>query len=130
MTKEQWEEVKQALTSLFSIVELKVDGYNVILQLQRVSVYKNEISFFIDGKFKGEWFEECEERRRFFKKSRKSILNAKGKQKFKKLSKKVQKEWEEKYFYDEYSPFWSSFSALKKHLEAENESIELVEIKC
>ena len=41
-------------------------------------------------------------------------------------TKSRQKELHEKYFYDVYKPYWTSFRRLKKHLMENNESIELI----
>lgn len=130
MTKEEWEKAEEALTRFYSTVELNIDGYKVELVLRKISTYKNAIMFYINGVFKGEWFlNDCEERRRFFRKQERTLLNAKGKAAFKKLSKKRQQEWKEQYTYYTYDCFWSSFGSLKRHLEKENKSIELVNIK-
>ena len=59
------------------------------------------------------------------------LLTNKEKAAFKKLSKKSQKEQMERYHnftYDVYRSGWTSFGALKKHLIANNQNIELVKI--
>ena len=43
MTKEEWKQAEEALTHFFHPVELKVDGYDITLILERVSVYQNKI---------------------------------------------------------------------------------------
>lgn len=132
MTKEEWKQAEETLKSFFSPVRLKADGYDVALCLERVGVYQNRIMVYVNGKFRWEWLsEECEERRRFCQKKMRSLLTAKQKADFRKLSKKQQKELAERYHsweYAAYSPQWSSFGALKKHLTANNQSIELVRI--
>lgn len=132
MTKEEWKRAEDALKSVLSPVYLKVDEYDVALVLERVSVYKNMIMVYIGGQFQGKWLtEDCEERRRFFQKKVHSLLNAKQKAAFKKMSKKSQKEFAGKYHnfeYESYSPQWTSFGALKKHLIANNGNIELIKI--
>lgn len=131
MTKEGWKKVEEAATNFFSTVYLKADEYDIAFKLVRVSAYKNEIAIYIGEVFKGEWLtKDCEERRRFCQKKVHSLLTPKGKTYLKKLSKKKQKEFMEKYptQYEEFSPYWSSFGALKKHLIANNQNIELVKI--
>ena len=127
MTKEDWAYVEETLKSPYKIVKLNCDGYILGLQLQRIETYKLAICVYVNDVFKGKWLlNDCEERKRFFRKSHKSILTAKGKAEFKKLSKKKQAEWRERYFYDTYTPYWTSFRSLKKHLIENNKSIELV----
>lgn len=38
MTKEEWKQAEEALTHFFHPVELKVDGYDITLILERVGV--------------------------------------------------------------------------------------------
>ena len=127
MTKEDWAYVEETVKRPYKIVKLNCDGYILSLRLRRVDVYKLAICVYVNSKLRGDWIlNDCEERRRFFKRTQKSILSASGMKKFRKLSKKEQEEWREKFFYDIYSPCWTSFGSLKKHLEENNESIELV----
>jgi hypothetical protein len=129
MTNEDWDKVKASLEVLSSIVKLKIDGYDVSFTLVRESTYKNVILVFIGGELCGKWLlEECEERRRFFQKCERSVLSTREKAKFKKMSKREQKQFSDyiNRTYAFYSPHWTSFTSLKRHLIANNESIELV----
>lgn len=132
MTKDEWKQVEEAVKSFFSPVYMIADGYEVTLILERVGPYKNMIMVYIGGQFKGEWLgNDCEERRRFMQKRVRSLLTPKQKADYKKLPKRLQKELSEKYHsmnYETYSPQWSSFGALKKHLIANNQNIALVKI--
>ena len=127
MTTEEWSRVRKALTQLGNIVTMKIDGYKVQVQLERISTYRNAIAIYVDGTFKGKWLtEDCEERRRFIQMRKKSLWTPK---KLKELgiSKKEQKKWlAEKYVY--YQPTWTSFGALRGHLIGNNENIELMKI--
>ena len=103
MTKEEWKQAEEALTHFFRPVELKVDGYDITLILERVGVYQNKIMVYIGGEFRGQWMaEDCDERRRFLQ--------------------------EYPMQYSCFTPQWSSFRALKKHFCANNQSIELVKV--
>lgn len=129
MNKEEWKEIEEKLKSFFEVVKLNCDGYEVSLSLQRVSQYKNAIVVYVNGKFKHEWInKDCEESRRFLKKVSKSFYSQKQKNKYKKLSKKLQKELgvdvDKKYSY--YLPYWTSFNSLKRQLAKENNSIKLI----
>ena len=131
MTKEEWKQAEEALTHFFHPVELKVDGYDITLILERVSVYQNKIMVYIGGEFRGQWMaEDCEERRRFLQEQRHNILSGKQRAEFERLPKRRQKELREKYpmQYSCFTPQWSSFRALKRHFCANNQSIELVKV--
>ena len=132
MTKEDWKKAEEALKSFYQPVSINADGYAVTLILERVGPYKNMIMVYISGQFKGKWIaEDCEERRRFMQKRVRSLLTVKQKADFKKLPKRMQKELVERYHsmnYEAYSPQWSSFGAMKKHLIANNQSLCLVKI--
>ena len=127
MTKEDWAYVEETLKSPYKIVKLNCDGYILSLRLRRVDVYKLAICVRVNGELSVDWIvNDCEERRRFFRKTQGSILSASGMKIFRKLSKKKQEEWRGSYFYDIYLPYWTSFRSLKKHLIENNKSIELV----
>jgi hypothetical protein len=131
MTKEEWVKAQEALKSLYHTVYLKVDGYDVALMLQRVSTYKNAISIYIGGVFKGVWLmDDCEERRRFVPKKEQYLLSSRQRAEIKKkYTKRMQKLLDVDRKYTTYQPAWSSFGALKRHLIANNKSIELVSIE-
>lgn len=131
MSGEEWASVKEALEVLWNPVKLKADGYELDLVLQRVGMYKNGISIYINGVFKAAWLlEDCEERRRFIQSRERSMLSARQKAEWRKLSKKVQKALLEKYDvrYKRYSTYWSSYGALKKRLLDTSKDIELISI--
>lgn len=97
MTKEEWKQAEEALTHFFRPVELKVDGYDITLILERVGVYQNKIMVYIGGEFRGQWMaEDCDERRRFLQERKHSILSGKQMAEFERLPKQRQKELREK----------------------------------
>ena len=127
MTKDDWVYVEETLKNPYKIVKLNCDGYILNLRLRRVDVYKLAICVRVNGELSVDWIvNDCEERRRFFRKTQNSILSASGMKKFRKLPKKKQEECRGSYFYNIYLPYWTSFRSLKKHLEENNKSIELV----
>ena len=131
MTKDEWAQVEKELRIIWGTVRLDVDGYDIALQLQQVRPTKNAIAIYIDGQFKGKYLaEDCEERRRFVCKSTNNVLRGKQKTDFQKLPKKMQKDMEAKYpmTYDVYKTHWGSFGALKRHLVANNQDIQLASI--
>ena len=132
MTKDEWKQAEESLKSFYSPVRVKADDYDITLVLERVGPYKNMIMMYINGQFQGKWLaDDCEERRRFMQKKVRSLLSQKQKADFKKLTKRQQKELNERYHnlnFETYSPQWSSFGALKKHLIANNQNLTLIKI--
>lgn len=132
MTKEEWKQAEEALKSLFGGVKLNCDGYEVTLYLRQVSQFKNAILVYVNGVFRGKWLvEDCEERRRFFPCKKKTIVTDKdikaiGSSDFRMTKKRIQ-EYKDKCSYNTYSSAWTNFKAMKKHFEANNLNIELME---
>jgi hypothetical protein len=125
---EEWKEIDEKLKSIFRVVELMCDGYKLSIKLERCGQFKNAIAVYINGQIKREWYKECEESRRFFRKVSKSLYSQKEKDTFKKMSKKTRSYLEididKQYSY--YTPLWTSFNSLKRHLIKENKEISLV----
>ena len=97
MTKEEWKQVEEALTHFFHPGDLKADGYDVTLILERVGAYQNKIMVYIGGEFRGQWMaEDCEERRRFLQERKHNILSGTQRAEFEKVPKRMQKKLREK----------------------------------
>ncbi|MGN0592858.1 MAG: hypothetical protein ACI4JQ_06405 [Ruminococcus sp.] len=127
MTKEEWESVERKLCYPGAYVHLKVDGYSITLMVLRYKM-KMVIAVYTDGYIKGEWLmEDCDIRRRFYQRSKHSMLTAAEKKKLARRSKSYQKEILERATYYSFSPHWTSFRSLKRHFIKNNESIELCE---
>lgn len=134
MTPQEWKEVETRLKDFFDIVKLDCDGYNISLSLERVTSMQNAIRVYINGYINSEYiFNDCEERRRFYRPVSKFVRSSKSRAKFKKgLSKKelafIKKEHafdiDRKYTY--YLPEWNSFKAFKAHLIKHNKNIQLI----
>jgi len=131
LTKQQWDQVKTTLMHVGNTVTLDCDGYTVALRLAQSSHFKNAIRVYVDGYIKGIWVlieKNTEEGRRFFPTIRKPLHSQKQK---KELIACLGKREAKKFpGFNEVMEFrkleWSSFSALKKHFIANNESIKLV----
>lgn len=116
MTNEQWETAEQELQLPYGIVKLQADGYVLSMQTQRHKM-KLYIAVYVDGKIKGEWLmKDCEIRRKFFQKSKHSLLTRKEQEKLKRERKAVREAVLAHSVYYSYSPYWSSFRSLKRHL--------------
>lgn len=129
LSTQDWKDIEEKLKSFYSPVTLMCDNFEITLVLERISIYRNAIAVYVNGEIRGKWFlEDCEERRRFYRASERSLLSKKERDNFKKLlrTKKEKKEYEERMKFTTYSSHWTSFRSLKKHLIDNNEVIELV----
>ena len=128
MTVEEWKKVETELSSPFGYVKLKIDGYNVTIETLPDRPLHYVLVVYIDGEFKMKWcIEDCEERRRFCFKRKKSLLTAQDKKKLKRERKAVREEVERQMTIYTYYPIFNSFRTLKSHLMKNNTSIELAE---
>lgn len=130
MTNEDWKKVDNALKSVFSPgAKLLIDGYEVTLILCQKSQFQNAIAVYINGGFKGKWLvEDCEERRRFFCCKKRTLVKEKDFKACGIRSKKVKKEFADRYAYNEYLSYWTNFSKMKKHFIDNNTNIEILEV--
>ena len=132
MKKKEWEKIKAQLAHRwpFGGVSLKIDGYLVTLVVSSIDLFHNGIKVYVDGRFEGKWLtQDCEERRRFMPQRVRSLMSSKQIARYNMLPKrdqKVLKEYREA-TYIEYSTHWTSWSALVKHFEANNQEIQLEE---
>lgn len=130
MTAEEWKKVEKNLQLVWSRgAKLLVDGYEVSLYLRQVSQFKNAIVVYINGKFHGKWLaEDCEERRRFFPCKKRCAIRENELKRMGIRSKKEIQKYKEMANYNEYSSVWTNFNAMKKHFEANNTNIEILNL--
>lgn len=127
MTDEEWKKVEQRLTPLIGHVRLNIDGYAVTIITVEEKPLHYCLGVYVDGKIKIEWIEQdCEIRRKFYRRRTCSLLNAKGRQMLKKERKSVREAVLKECTYEDYTPYWGSFRSLKAHLIKNCTSIELV----
>ncbi|MEG1275636.1 MAG: hypothetical protein RSD27_08095 [Ruthenibacterium sp.] len=127
MTQQDWKIAEGKIKADYDGCKLLVDGYHVTLHMEPMDAYKNIIVVYVDGKCNMKWcLEDCEERRRFCCAHKRSLIKTKKQREaLKGLSKKSQEAVRERASYYAYLPWWSSFAPLKRHLIANNASIEL-----
>lgn len=128
LTREQWTQIDDALKSPYGRVVLLIDGYYLTLEVRSIKVRKYVIAIFVNGWMRGGWIlNDCEERRRFLRpyevfvfpaKKRAELLKTIGKHSF-------AKHGFGKSFIS-YAGYWTSFAALRRHLIANNNSIEVL----
>lgn len=132
MTKEEWNEAESRLSTIYGIVKMKIDGYDVTISYVKESPTKFCLAVYVDGYIKGEWIaNDCDIRRRFYRCYEKQLFNSKQKKDmFKGFTKRQRERFEREnhnmMYYTVYSPYFGSFRTLKAHLIKNNKSIELV----
>ena len=124
MTKEQWKAVEQkVLLYPYTIAKLQADGHVLSLRMQRNKM-QLVIAVYVGGKIDFHWLQEdCEIRRKFFQQRKRSLLTQKDRDRLKREKKSIREEITAQATYYTYSPYWTSFTALRRHLEKTCESI-------
>ena len=124
MTKEQWKAVEQkVLLYPYTSVKIRADGHvlSVIMLQNKMRLL---IVVYVDGKIDFNWLnEDCEIRQKFFQLRKRSLLTQKDRDRLKREKKSIREEIQEQATYYTYSPYWTSFTALRRHLEQNCESI-------
>lgn len=132
MTKEEWAQVEEQLKHQLNPVTLLCDGYRLQLQLSRIAAMSLGITFYVDGWMRGEWFfDDCEERQRFFRPMTHLIYGVKSRRAYRGISAKSLKEYgiDLEKTSTSFSFYWTSFRALRAHLNKHNKSILLVPLE-
>jgi hypothetical protein len=132
MTPEQWKALEAQVSRPYGYAKLMVDGYQVTLQVERTSqtAIRYSIMLYINGKIEFEQARtDCEERRRFWRKTVRRIYTAHNlKEMTKGMAKRDADRFVKKYGLDKtidlYVPYFSTFASLKSQLLKNNQSIE------
>lgn len=133
MQQEDWDVLKAQMSRPYGSMELQCDQYKVALQ-QAISSKNKSWStvVYVDGVFKGLWLSmengepTHDEGRRFMHKMTRSMHGRKIIDEVRKtLGKREADKWAAEKFVH-LSPCWTSFNSLKKHLLANNTSIERI----
>lgn len=133
MQQEDWEALQAQMSSPYGCMELQCDQYRLALQQAVSSKSKSwSTAVYVNGEFKGLWMSmengepKHDEGRRFMRKVTRSMHSRKTIEEVRKaLGKREAAKWEaEKYVH--LNPCWTSFNSLKKHLLANNTSIERI----
>lgn len=126
MTPQQWADVKKQWFFRYEF-RFRVDGYELKLEYAVLQGGRIGYSVYVDGWLKGEWIlKDCEERRRFMCKQSKPLHSPKEQRWYQQLAKMQKKKYTPGIF-EYYEPWWRSFTAFKRHITANNNSIELME---
>ena len=107
----------------YTIAKIRADGHVLSLSMQRDKM-QLVIAVYVDGKIDYHWLrEDCEIRRKFFQQRKRSLLTQKDRERLKREKKSIREEITAQATYYSYSPYWTSFTALRRHLEQNCESI-------
>lgn len=129
MTKDDWAALEMALGHAYGSAGILADGFEVTFQVRQYKMHL-VICLYINGWMKGEWLsKKTEEATRFCRPVSFSLFPPSY---VKKLTAGLSKSRVKAIFPDlnkkgeYYLPEWRSFRSLKRHLIANNKSIELV----
>ncbi len=130
MTKEEWAKIGEALSGLYGIVALHVDGHEISFHRQRVGKNQLGIMTYVDGHYKGAW-KDGDPEYNYLRVVTKSFYSPK---KLKELEKNygkrqwktVKDQYDKKYTYR--TPVWFSVSSIRKQYEKTFKDIRLVRV--
>jgi hypothetical protein len=133
MNKEDWKTLENRCYFPHSQAHLLVDGYRLTIQVERYSktLLQFCLAVYVNGKIDYQQAkQDCEERRRFWRKTTRRLHSARDIDKIFKGSPKKYRAQTIKSLgldktFDHYIPYFMSFSSLKSHLVKHNTSIEL-----
>lgn len=134
MQKQDWDDLKAQMASPYGYMKLKCDQFEVSLGQQVDSKSRKWVtSVYVDGFFKGEWCfadengePKHEEARRFLRKTSKAYFSAKEVEAYRKTFGKRRATEIAAKRHVWFRADWTSFNSLKKHLLANNTSIERI----
>lgn len=130
LTKEQWAEVFKKLSGVYGSVRLRIDGFDVSLQKQQIAAMRSAVVVYVDGWSRGEWLSLDNDIGRRFLPTRKYGLYSRKKEA--ELVKAFGKRGAKKHFsigktFSIRTLWWTQLTLMRRHLERENDSIELAE---
>ncbi|NRT54783.1 hypothetical protein [Sphaerotilus uruguayifluvii] len=131
VTASDWASMQRDLSGRFGSVKLRCDSY--LISIERALIDKNSLGLlvYVNGFIRGEWLiNDCEERRRFLRKSMRRVFSAVDVEKIcKGLGKRDReaciKRLDLERKREAYSFHWGSFDALRRHLIAHNRVIQV-----
>lgn len=127
LTKAQWAWVKERAESGRS-VELKVDGYEVDIQMERHKM-RMVYALYINGQWRGTWWvNKTEEVTKFFPTRKVWLFSAKKRKEItKELGKKAADRLGVNKFNEYHIGHHTSFTSIKKVFEANNSTFEIID---
>ena len=131
VTPSDWASMERDLSGTFGTVKLRCDGY--LIDIERTLVDRNRLGLivYVNGHLRGEWLlKDCEERRRFLRKTLRRVFRAADVERIcKGLGKRDRAACVERLGLERkseaYALHWGSFDALRRHLIAHNRVIQV-----
>lgn len=130
LNKEQWQSFEQEAERLYHSTKLRCDGFELTVRKEMVGRNRLGLAVYVNGRIKGEWLmaeRNCPELR-FMRPHERFLYSPKERQR---VVKECGKRWSEKSGvnkkYTIYLPWWTSATALRRHLVKHCQQIELVE---
>ena len=130
LSEADWKNIERDLSWAYGSADLDVDGYRLNLRVERLKALRYVITVYVNGQFRGEWCQkDCPERARFMCKVERPTYKPKQRQVLRNLAKQFKRpddvlNPDRKFAY--YTPYWTSFAPLKRHLVANNQDIRIV----
>lgn len=130
LTKEEWKKLEES-TTMYSSNFLLIDGYKITIKLIR-SDMKLKYMIYVNGWFKGEYLKDGNpiKEKFYFKRSKLMRPMKDIKRAQRNLGKKIAREiglTKEQSTIHYHVPYYNSFSTLRRTLEQNNDSIELIQ---
>lgn len=135
MEQADWDALKAQMGSPWGVMKLQCDQYELTL-VQEISSKSNSwmTAVYVNGFFKGAWMQAGkdgqplhEEARRFYRKVSNAMYTRKEIESCRKAFGKREAAKMEARKFIHFAPSWKSFNTLKKHLLANNASIERID---
>lgn len=128
LTKAEWLALEGRLSYPSAQARLLCDGYEATLQVVFLKKLQLAIRIFVNGVWKGAWgLKDCEERRRFFSPAKYPVFKTKAIQDAEReLAKLLRRPSRHSDTIVVYRPYWTDFTALRRHLERNNNDIKLL----
>lgn len=125
MTKKEWDVFEEKLSDPYGgIVRLLVDGYEVSVIVVQEKPLHFSLALYVDGKIKSAWsLNDCDIRRRFYRKCSKKLYSAAEIREFQKELGKRKADKLAAGRFEYYTPYWNTAKSLKAHLIKNNQSI-------
>lgn len=137
-TKEQWDDLRRGLNSVYGSAYLQCDGYLIHLTWERdkKTCQSYTLAVYVDGYIKGGWMAICQKEdepitevaRRFYRLSRKQLHNTKYIRQMEKIFGK--RHCRTKGYYDKRvssTPYWNTVDTCTAHLRRHNQDIKILD---
>ncbi|CAB5597409.1 Uncharacterised protein [Pseudomonas putida] len=133
MQQADWDELKEQMNTPYGSMKLKCDGFDVeLVQVIQAGKKSWGTTVYVNGYIRGMWLNcdnktgatEHEETRRFYRKITRGLYTPKQLEALRKIWGKREADKRAAQKFITYDWTWKNFTSLKRHLQANNTSIE------